>query len=211
MPDVFHKNITDPYLHEPKGAATASSGEVYVSDGAGSGVWTPQVSTSGLVRQGIWDYNDLATASTPIALSVINTDYEMTNDGAGPFTNLAYTLPGMPNIWDVATDRFDFDNGGVLNLGDTVDIRFDALITTSSANTRVNFELELGLGGSPYKLPILTQTIKTAGTYQAARWFGVYMGDVNTLNNPARIVASSDTAGVTVQINGWYIRALNTI
>jgi hypothetical protein len=27
-------------LHEPKGASTAASGDVYVADGAGSGVWT---------------------------------------------------------------------------------------------------------------------------------------------------------------------------
>jgi hypothetical protein len=37
MPD--HKAITDPELHEPKGASTAQSGTVYVADGAGSGDW----------------------------------------------------------------------------------------------------------------------------------------------------------------------------
>lgn len=41
-----HKEIPDAYLHEPKGVASASSGQVYVADGAGSGSWaTPQVST----------------------------------------------------------------------------------------------------------------------------------------------------------------------
>ena len=42
MPDIQHKNMTDPDLHEPKGIATASSGDVYVADGAGSGVWQAQ-------------------------------------------------------------------------------------------------------------------------------------------------------------------------
>lgn len=40
MANVNHSSLSDPYLHEPKGVAAASSGDVYVADGAGSGVWT---------------------------------------------------------------------------------------------------------------------------------------------------------------------------
>lgn len=36
---VAHENIADPYIHEPKGVATASADTVYVADGAGSGTW----------------------------------------------------------------------------------------------------------------------------------------------------------------------------
>ena len=41
---IEHVNITDPYIHEPKGAAAltggaSDSGKVYLSDGAGSGAW----------------------------------------------------------------------------------------------------------------------------------------------------------------------------
>jgi hypothetical protein len=32
-----HKDLTDPYLHEPKGAAAAGANEVYIADGAASG------------------------------------------------------------------------------------------------------------------------------------------------------------------------------
>lgn len=39
MANVNHSTLTDPYLHEPKGVAAASSGEVYVADGTGSGDW----------------------------------------------------------------------------------------------------------------------------------------------------------------------------
>ena len=50
---VEHRVIDDSQLHEPKGAAGASVGEVYVSDGAGSGNWqepeadTVQIDDSG--------------------------------------------------------------------------------------------------------------------------------------------------------------------
>lgn len=39
MADVQHSAITDPDIHEPKGAAAASGDTVYVADGAGSGTW----------------------------------------------------------------------------------------------------------------------------------------------------------------------------
>ena len=38
---IEHATIPEAGLHEPKGASTATVGEVYVSDGAGSGGWEP--------------------------------------------------------------------------------------------------------------------------------------------------------------------------
>eukprot|EP00918_Siedleckia_nematoides_P107114 GHVU01233533.1.p1 GENE.GHVU01233533.1~~GHVU01233533.1.p1 ORF type:complete len:190 (-),score=6.81 GHVU01233533.1:114-683(-) len=40
MANVNHSALSDPYLHEPKGASTANAGEVYIANGAGSGSWT---------------------------------------------------------------------------------------------------------------------------------------------------------------------------
>jgi len=34
-----HQNITEAYLHEPKGVSTASANEAYLADGASSGSW----------------------------------------------------------------------------------------------------------------------------------------------------------------------------
>lgn len=39
MANVNHSSLTDPYLHEPKGVASALSGAVYIANGSGSGVW----------------------------------------------------------------------------------------------------------------------------------------------------------------------------
>lgn len=38
--NVAHSSLTGSNLHEPKGIATAGSGEVYLANGAGSGTWT---------------------------------------------------------------------------------------------------------------------------------------------------------------------------
>lgn len=41
-----HSTITDPDIHEPKGVAAATSGQIYVADGAASGSWvTPTLET----------------------------------------------------------------------------------------------------------------------------------------------------------------------
>ena len=39
MANVSHADLTDPNLHEPKGAATAVVDSIYQADGAGSGDW----------------------------------------------------------------------------------------------------------------------------------------------------------------------------
>lgn len=45
---VQHSALTGSELHEPKGVASASSGQVYIANGSGSGSWTtPSASTIG--------------------------------------------------------------------------------------------------------------------------------------------------------------------
>lgn len=39
MAGIAHKNLTDPQLHEPKGASTAANGSVPFADGNGSTEW----------------------------------------------------------------------------------------------------------------------------------------------------------------------------
>lgn len=48
MPEL--NTVTDPNLHEPKGASTAGDKQVYVADGLGSGDWTAlQYSVAGVI------------------------------------------------------------------------------------------------------------------------------------------------------------------
>lgn len=39
MAGIAHKNLTDPQLHEPKGASTAANGSVPFADGTGNTEW----------------------------------------------------------------------------------------------------------------------------------------------------------------------------
>ena len=62
MANVNHSSLTDPYIHEPKGAATAAAGRVYVANGTGSGAWTAKETLVGETLNGYLD--DVSTAST---------------------------------------------------------------------------------------------------------------------------------------------------
>ena len=212
MANIQHKDIPEAQLHEVKGASTSTVGQVLTSTGGAATFQTPSTApAAGTVSQGVYDYNDLATTSTPIPLTVAGTWYDLTNDGAGAFTNKTYALAGLTDIWNVSTNQFEWNNGTLLSLGDTVDIRVDIDIITTGSNKAVEVAIELGIGGAPYKLPVIPlENFKTAGTYHDVRIMSIYLGDTNTLNFPAKLEAKADGTGVSVIVNGWYIRPLHT-
>jgi hypothetical protein len=156
---------------------------------------------SDVYSHGIEDYN-----STDGSQSISNGSHTtLVNNGLGAFTNLTYKIPGRANMWDTGTDRLQFDVAGLV-LGDTVEIRMDLLITTSGANRDITFGLTLAEGGFPYDLTVGTLPFKNAGTYSIVKWISVYMGDTNTLENPALIWIESDGAGDSVVYNGHMLR-----
>ena len=67
MANVNHSTLTDPYLHEPKGVASASSGEVYVANGSGSGTWTAKETLIELSLEGYLEaVSSVETVYVPI-------------------------------------------------------------------------------------------------------------------------------------------------
>lgn len=200
MAKVQHTALTDPNLHEPKGISSASARDVYVADGAGTGVWRMPL------RMGSWYYNDLTTASSAIALTSASTDYELTNDGDGASSVFDYRLTEIVDIWNTSTNRFDFSG---LSLGDAVDIRVDVEVTTTGANTAVECHLELGVGGTAVLIPFLTDSnIKSTGAHKISRNISVLIDSNNVKNNPARILMRADGTGATVKVVGFYVRVI---
>ncbi len=152
---------------------------------------------------GWFDYNDSATATTPITITGGAGFIDLTNDGLGAFTNKNYPPLGVTDVYDVDNDRFDFSQ---FKLGDMIDIRLDLEVTTTSTNTEVNVYLLLADGGSSYTIPFTTeQNYKNSGTYNINRFNGVYMGDANTLDNFGKFQMSSDKT-CTVVVRGWYCK-----
>jgi hypothetical protein len=152
-------------------------------------------------QAGIFDYNDAATAITPIAITGGAGYTFLTNDEAGAFTNKLYPPYGVTDVWDVNNQCFDFSQ---LPLGSKVEIRLDLEITTSGPNTQIEIDLELGIGNFPYDIQWASRFVKASGTGRAVVTSFVYMGDSNTLNFPAKFKIQSDT-NMDVVVNGWAI------
>lgn len=200
-----HKDIPDAQLHQVKGAMSATAGQILTATGLGTATFqTPSFST---VAMGWYDYNDVTTQGTPIPLTLANTYYDLTNDGAGVNTKTTYAVAGVSNIWNTGTNRFNFSG---LALGDTVELRADVTVTTTTANTGLEMVLELATGtGTPVLLPLLNNTnIKTSSTIQLVTDRGFYIGSALTQTNPAKIKMRADATGCTVKVNGWYVRVI---
>lgn len=198
----LHSTLTGADLHETKGAATATAGQYLTANGDG----TATFKTIPVATTGWYDNADSATAGTPIALTS-GVKADLTNNNLGANTNLNFGLPGVLNLWNPSTNRFDFTG---LTIGDTVDTRVDILLTTTNANTALTLEFEFASGtGSAFPLIILPQTnFKTAGTYQVTHSRGFYIGSALVRDNPCRIRALSDAAGASIVVNGWFTRVI---
>lgn len=209
---IQHVDIPEAQLHEAKGASTSTTGQILTSTGGAAAFAAPSL-VSGSLSQGVYDYNDLTTATTPIPLTLAATRYKLTNDAAGPFTNTTYSLPGLDDVWvNGATSQFDWTNGTKLSLGDTVDIRFDVEYNTGSVNTEIKLELDLGVGDAgAYTLPVIDgENVASAGTVRKLIEFSIYMGDLTTLNFPGEVYAEASKTGTTVKVNGWFVRVVHT-
>ena len=167
-----------------------------------------------LVRRGLliesifgWqDYADLATQTTPITLTNANQYYPLTNDGAGPYTDLKYKVYDHTDTWDVTNNQFDFSS---LNIGDTVDIRVDVIIDPPVGNTDVDVKMTYALG-SPTQYDLLIEHVYIKGQTTKNIVFNhtMYIGSDDVKNYPAKIYMKSDAAGTTVKVNGWFVRTI---
>lgn len=147
------------------------------------------------------DYQDTATAGTPIALTAANTWYDLTNDGLGPLTDNTFAIAGHGEIWRPLTNRLNFSS---LQVGDLLRIRTDITFTTSGANHKVQTRLAFGPSFAN-SVVFDAQTVKSAGDEQRFRYFSFTIKNTDTLNNPAKFQASSDATGDTVTVEGWQI------
>jgi len=154
---------------------------------------------------GYFDHNDLATQTTPITLSS-GVNAKLTNDTLGVFTDLTQAPYGVSNIWNSTTNQFDFSS---LDIGDTLDLRVDALITTTGTNKTYKIFLKLGIGSpSEYTTLVGSGEFKVAVTNEnIVKSLGFYLGSEDIKNYPAELYVLVDTTG-SIKVNGWYTRIL---
>ena len=158
--------------------------------------------TKSLGVDGWFDYNDLATSTTPISITGGAGYTDLTNDGLGAQTTKEYAPIGVSDLWDTSINSVILSD---LKLGDQVDIRVEIEITTSSVNTEVESELFLG-SAIPYSIGLIPPTnYKNTGTYKMTSYKGIYIGNTDTLNNIGKIKFKSDQ-NCDVEVIGWYFK-----
>ena len=151
-------------------------------DADGNPTWTDPT-TVGANLYGWEDYNDTSTAGTPVAASA-DVWTALPNDGAGAFSNIAYSPAGYGPLMDVSTGKIDPTR---LPLGTEMLIRNDFTVTPTTNEAVLDFRYTLGGGGGEYTLGLpLGRLDRGAGVaYRfAVRVDKIYMGDLNTRDNP---------------------------
>lgn len=99
MADLDHKDITEAFLHEPKGVSTATAGQAYLADGAGSGVWTNlETGNKVILISSLADLPDISGGAYPLAA---NTSYRFVAD-----VNLGTNYLLFANGTDVSSVAF---------------------------------------------------------------------------------------------------------
>lgn len=155
---------------------------------------------------GYVDYNDSATAGTPISVSP-STWTKLTNNKLG--ANTRTRLPsGITNLWNSTTNQLDLSQ---LPVDTMVEFRVDIAVTTSAANQVVKFRNSLAIGGTtPFQIETTEMNFKTAGAKNLAINGNFYVGSTDVSNNPGEFQLWSD-ASCTVVVRGWYIKVTKRI
>ena len=166
-----------------------------ITPGADSGSSVPTDNFSG----GYFDYNDLGTTASPIAIIGGGADVVLTNDEAGFATIKLFPPNGVTDVWDATAGEFDWSE---LSVGDEVAIRLDISLITTSQNTEITVELHLA--GGVFSLPWITETnFKSTGTHRQVIYNKFHLATIGVVNGNGEFKINADK-NCDVIVNGWY-------
>ena len=181
MANVNHNTLTDPYLHEPKGASTALAGQIYVADGAGSGAWVENSRIFG-------GYLTFSTGS-PYAHSVTTSDTVM-NPTFNASTNNGFTGLSSPN----ARVRYD----GTESINGNIDAVFS--IQQASGTAR---QVQMAF----YKNGTELLGSRTIATANSGEWATIVIkGDTTLATNDYLEVFIKADSSATINFASGYLR-----
>jgi hypothetical protein len=174
-----HVDILDPYRHEPKGISTATAGQIYIANGAASGVWTTPVYGEKKIESN-------ATAFTPIAADITQ------------FKKLASTgwANGEYSGVTLNTDDITLTTAGIY------EVCFWSSISTSAA-TGTKFAVKYALNGTTATRKMTTQKNSAGADYLTIAASGIVSATAGQVL--AIYMASSAATTFTVEDAGLYV------
>ena len=203
IPPTYNTIFTDATIDDISDELLADIGEA-VTDGLQESLISQTLASipgSG-VTSGWIDYND-TTGDVPMLADTWTT---IPNNGAGPYSNSAYTPTGVNQLLNTSTGAIDVSG---LSLGDFILIRNDFTVTPTINNSSLEFRYTLGAGLGAYTLEqSLGRLDRGSGVpYRfALRIDSIYMGDTNTRDNPIGLQvkcssgATLNNAGLVIEV-----------
>ena len=184
MPE--HSLITDPNIHEPKGASTASEGMVYVANGSGSGTWRS------------WPYGKAVYQHLLTTAQVVTTTpTKLQINGEGPLTQTG-RLPrdhAGGSLWHVTDFKIT-----PIRTNDTYLIRLDMPVTSeTSSPTEMLVQFDIGGGATPTNI-ITSHYLKAgrAGAYTQGFSTVIDVASTAVVNNGIQIFVRTDVGSITL-------------
>ena len=168
MANVEHSNLTDPSLHEPKGASTASAGTAYIADGLGSGSWsTPSGARQTEVR--VQSLSDFPTPSAGVITLVSDIVYILDGDisvGTNRFVlSSNTTIRGLGGIVSTLTST---SSGNIFTA--TASFTLDDFILVATSGTV--FACTGGTTESAYLYNFTIASASSVGTFTG--WYSLF-------------------------------------
>lgn len=198
MANIAHASLTGAELHEPKGADTASLGEVYVANGTGSGSWA-NVGTSsftGMIADFTWPV--VQTGWLELDGSNINTTtysalYDvMTIQMTGTRTSGSAIITSLSSTANMRAGYYVFGTG--IASGTTISSVDSASQITLSGNASSSGSSTVVV--SPWLLntgTIRLPDLSTAGRYRRSRTSSTIVGALQADQNKSHTHTGSGT------------------
>lgn len=200
MANIAHASLTGAELHEPKGADTASLGEVYVANGTGSGSWA-NVGTSsftGMIADFTWPV--VQTGWLELNGSAINTTtysalYDvMTIQMTGTRTSGSAVITSLSSTANMRVGYYVFGTGiaagtVIASIDSASQITLGGNASSSGSSTVIVSPWYLNTG------TITLPDVSTAGRYRRSRTSSTAIGQLQADQSPAHTHTVSGTSG----------------
>lgn len=145
------------------------------------------------------DYNDLASQSSPV--HYVYWELKVSNDGAGPYSNLSFKPQWVTRLRNTSANQFDFSQ---LEIGDEVTIRTDGVVTTTANNQIYGTKIRFDIWWVPFDLIVWQTYQKAIASYPTIRVITFYIWSATMRDNPAELLFESDAAA-DIKVNWFYI------
>ena len=192
---IQHSVIADADRHEPKGASTATDGQVWVSNGAGSGSFKNTISN--VHGQVNINSNTTAKAMTAAVDATLNTDTDYTK-----MTGVAFpwTTAYIDEVtWN--TDEFVFSSPGYYIVSFWGSFKIQGINTFMGVKYAIN-------DTAPYSVQKLVTQASTANDIRSISASSI-IGPVNVADTLSIYLASTNSTNITLQDGGLMVAYLH--